>query len=604
MDFHLPTDERHEPTADPLTRATSEGRVFAPVRNKMPALQKTAAKLIAGFFALMLLFTIVSRAADGMTIPLVRAEAAKSGTITQRAELTGVIRPLEDLDILLPGNLYITNIKAEIGQKIEVGGVLLEFDLEDVQAQLDEQENSLAIAEARLAVAENGPADPDSNTVFTAELNLKQAQDDYDRLEEKLNRNAARAREDYANAQADLTDAKAKYNEAVTDTRKSLIESAKAKRDSAQNTLDAAKDSAAESVAAAQYSYDTTRQKQGAASLEIQRAYEQLQNAIDKSERSVAEAQKAYDDAAIAYSNALAGQDVHSQQAVVSAQSGVKSAEKALSNAKRSLEDNGTSADDQLLNASRAIAAAQRSLEQAKRDLSEKERTGENSAMQSNVDIITQRAQIASLEKTIAALEEILETGGQLLSPIGGTVQEIAKTGKTQDKAAVATLSRNDTGFRFEAKTDSSTAENLAAGDSGQFTYKDDGASQRTQATITDTGAADADGNCLVIAALPEGSYPSGANGTLTISRSGERQNTCLSVSALRSDNDGDYVFVLQEKKTVTGLEYTARRVDVTVLDRDSALASVQSGLSREDKVITSANKPIAEGDRVRLDES
>jgi multidrug efflux pump subunit AcrA (membrane-fusion protein) len=126
----------------------------------------------------------------------------------------------------------------------------------------------------------------------------------------------------------------------------------------------------------------------------------------------------------------------------------------------------------------------------------------------------------------------------------------------------------------------------------------------RKRPSVSDIGAADEDGNCLVIADLPEGSYPSGANGTLTVSRTGERQNTCLPVNALRSDNGGDYVFVLQEKKTVTGLEFTARRVDVEVLDRDSSLVSVQGGIDRDDKVITSASKPITEGGRVRLDES
>ena len=645
-------------------------------------LQRTAAKLTAGFFALMLLFTIVSRAAAGATIPLVQAETAKSGTINQRIELSGVIRPLEDLDILLPGNLYVTNVKAEVGQKVEEGDVLLEFDLEDVEAQLEEQRNSLAVAEVRLGIAENGPGPADGSAVTTAETNLRQAQDDYDRLEEKLGRGASRAQEDYAAAEADLADAKAKYNETRSKTKADMVDAAKTKRDSAKKTLDETKNAVAdaidnakysyekakadaeknianaiksaeaaldnartsgeESVAAAQHSYGTLLAKDPPASaLELQRAYDQLQSAKTKADKQLADAQAAlneakaaalpvevsraydswqttiarqnektadaqtaYNDAVQAYDDAAAGKNLEDQQAVISAKNSVASAEKALNNAKRSLEDNGTSVDDQMLNASRAIATAQRNLDQAKRDAIEKERTGENSAAQIDIDIITQRTQIAALEKTIDTLEEILEMDGQLLSSISGTVQNIANTGKTQDKAAVATLSRNDMGFQFEAKTDSYTAEKLAYGDSGNFSYKEDGASKRAQASVIGIGAADENGSCLVIAVLPEGSYPSGANGTLTISRTGERQNTCLPVSALRSDNDGDYVFALQEKKTVTGLEFTAKRVDVTILDRDSSLVSVQGGMGRDDKIITSASKPIAEGDRVRLDES
>ncbi|MCL2494701.1 MAG: hypothetical protein FWE98_03485 [Oscillospiraceae bacterium] len=600
-------------------------------------LQRAAARLIAGFFALMLLFTIVSRAAAGMTVPLVQTDTAKSGIINQRIELTGVIRPLEDMDILLPGNLYVTNVKAEVGQRMEEGDVLLEFDLEDVLAQLGEQRNSLAIAEVKLAITENG-ASTDSTALQAAELNLKQARDDYDRLEAKLGRSAARAQEDYASAEADLKEAKTKYTETLSKAKQDMTDAANLKRDNAkkgldeakksadeaitqaQSAIETAKDNANESIATALYSYETVQLRDNASGMEIQRAYDQWQSAIEKGRKSVesaqaalettktkqnekiADAQKAYDDALADSRSAAAGQNLEEQQAVVSAQNSVKSAEKALANARRSLEDNGASLDDQLLSASRNVATAQRNLEQAQRDAAEKARSGENSAMQTNIDKITQRAQIASLKKTIDSLEEIVAMDGQLAAPIAGTVQAVTRTGKTQDRVAVATLSRNDMGFRFEAKTDSRTAENLSYGDGGWLSYRENGASQRAQGSIYDIGAADEDNNCLVFIALPEGSYPSGANGTLTITRTGERQNTCLPVSALRSDNDGDYVFVVREKKTVTGLEYSAARMDVTVLDRDSSLVSVQSGLARDDRVVTGANKPISEGDRVRVE--
>ncbi|MCL2509099.1 MAG: hypothetical protein FWF05_07985 [Oscillospiraceae bacterium] len=658
-------------------RALMESGEDPESRIKNP-LQRAAAKLIAGFFALMLAFTVVSRAAEGMTIALVRAETPKSGTINQRIELNGVIKPLEDIEILLPGNLYVTNVKVEAGQKVTQGDMLLEFDLEDVETQLGEQRNSLAIAEARLAIAENGSAPSDNSAVATAELNLKQARDDYDRLKEKTDRSASRAQEDYLSAETELSDARAKYSEALTKAKADMVDAAKTKLDnagksldetksaaaetidnakysyeqakanaeksianaikSAETALESAKASASESVASAQYSYDSAVARPGT-ELEIQRALEQLESAKSKGEKQIADAQAALDEARAAalpadvsraydtwqstiakqnakiadaqaanndartdYNNALSGKNAEEQQAVVSAQNSVKSAEKALSNAKRSLDDNGQSVDDQLLSSARSVASAQRSLDQALRDAAEKERTGKNSALQSDIEIMTQRAQVASLKKTVKTLEEIFGMEGLLLSPIDGTVQDIAKTGKTQDRAAVATLSRNDMGFQFEAKTDSITAESLSFGDSGQFSYREDGVSQRAQASVTDIGAADENGNCLIIAALPQGSYPSGGNGTLTIRRSGERQNTCIPVSALRSDNDGDYVFVLKEKKTVTGLEYTAARMDVTVLDRDSSLVSVQSGLSRDDKIVTSASKPITEGDRVRLE--
>jgi multidrug efflux pump subunit AcrA (membrane-fusion protein) len=574
-----------------------ESRITSP-------LQRSAAKLIAGFFALMLLFTIISRAADGMTIALCQAEQPKSGAITNRTELSGVIRPLEDLDILLPGSLYIAAVKAEAGQKVSKGDVLLEFDMDDVETQLDDPENSLAIAEAKLAIVENAAPPPDDTVVANAQLSLQQAQDDYDRQSAKSNRSKSRAQEDYNSAAYDLSTANANYNTALSDAKADMVKAALDKRDSAQRALTDAQAAADEAIATAKYNYDKALNSANPDPLEVSRAYDAWQSAISKQEIKTADAQAACNTAAAEYSDALAGKNLDAQQAVVAAQNAVKTAEKSLSQAKRSLEDSGATADDQLLSASRAVSKAERDLEQAKKDAAEKARSAENSQTQSSIDEITQRAQIAALKKTIAALQELWDMQGQLQAPTDGTVQAIAQTGKTQEKTAVATLSRNDMGFQFEAKLSSVSAEQLLVGDSGNLSYKSDGVTQRTTATVESIGAADEEGNCVVVATLPEGSYPSGANGSVTIASTGERQNTCLSVSALRSDNDGDYVFVLDEKKTVTGLEYTAKRVDVTILDRDSSLASVQAGLGQNDKVITSVDKPIAEGDRVRLDES
>ena len=590
---------------------------------KFPALpkiqngtQRTAAKLIAGFFALMLVFTVVSRAAEGMTTATVQAETPKNGVITDRVTLSGAIKPMEDMDITLVGNLYVTSAKAEAGQRVEEGDVLLEFDADDLRDQLETQQNSLSIARNKLAIAENGAITDTTTALASAALNLEQAEADQARLKEKLGVSGKRAQEDLNAAKSELDKALKNYDTAVAKAKEDLVDAAQSKADSAQKAVDSAqkslentKESAVESVASAQYSYDTTLLKQGVTDLEIQRAYDQLRSAQAKGERSIDEAESALSDAQKALSEANSElraakytRDVTDKQGVVSAQNSVDSARRSVQSAQRSLEDNARSADEQLLSSSRAVAKAQRDLEQAQRDAADKERTGENSALQTLNETITLEADIAAQEKTVALLEEILEMDGKLLSPIDGTVQSIANTGKTQDKASVAKLSRGDAGFYFSARTTPANAASLAAGDTGNLTYKSDGRDQRTQAEITDIGAADDDGSVPVRASLPEGSYPSGASGELAIARTGERQSTCVPVSALRSDSDGDYVLILEEKRTVTGLTYTARRVDVEIAARDSALASLQGGLDREALVITSASKPVAEGDRVRLE--
>ena len=587
--------------------------VLPKIQNKT---QRTAAKLIAGFFALMLVFTVVSRAAEGMTTATVQAEKPSAGVITGRVTLSGTIKPMEDMDVTLAGSLYVTAARAEPGQRVEEGDVLLEFDADDVRDQLEAQQNSLSIARNKLAIAENGGAADTVTAVANAQLSLEQAEADYDRLAEKLGVSSGRSQEDRDAARAELDKAKKNYDAAVAKAKENLVDAAQAKVDSAQKAVDSARkslentrESAAESVASAQYSCDTTLLKQGVTDLEIQRAYDQLRSAQAKGDKSVAEAESALSDAEKALGEAQSELrrarltfNVTDQQGVISAQNSVDAAKRSLQTAQRALEDSARSADDQLLAASRSVATAQRSLEQAQRDAADKERAGENSALQALNETITLRADIAAQEKALALLEEILAADCRLLSPAEGTVQSIAGTGKTQDKVPVAKLSRGDAGFYFSAKTTAANAASLAEGDTGTLTFKSDGRDQRAQAAVTDIGAADDDGGVPVKASLPEGSYPSGSSGELAIVRTGERQSTCVPVSALRRDADGDYVLALAEKKTVTGLTYTAKRVDVEVISRDSALASLQGGLDRDALVITSASKPVAAGDRVRID--
>ena len=526
--------------------------------------QRTAAKLIAGFFALMLAFTVISRAAQGMTVAAVQAEKPSSGVITSRVTLTGTVKPMEDMDITLPGNLYVTAAKAEPGQQVEEGDVLLAFDAEDLRSQLQSQRNSLTIARNKLAIAENGAKTDTTTALANAKLSLEQAEADYGRTMEKLGITGSRSQEDYSAAKAEADKAKTKYNQAVAEARESLVAAAQAKYDSAQKALESAKAS--------------------------------------NDAGAVAEAQKAVNDANWDLYSARYFTDVTDQPGVAAAQNSLDSANRSMQSAQRSYDDSVRNVEDQRINAERSLAAAQRSYEQAQRDAADKERSAENSALQVLNETITLKADIASQEKTVAQLEEISAMDGALLSPIAGTVQTITGTGKTQDKAVAVRLSRNDAGFYFSAKTTPANANSIAADDTGTLTYKSDGRSLRVQAVITDIGAADDSGSVPVWASLPEGSYPSGASGEMTIARSGDRQGTCVPVSALRSDSDGDYVLVLEEKKTVTGLTYTAKRVDVEIVSRDSALVSLQGGVDREALVVTSASKPIAEGDRVRME--
>lgn len=76
-----------------------------------------------------------------------------------------------------------------------------------------------------------------------------------------------------------------------------------------------------------------------------------------------------------------------------------------------------------------------------------------------------------------------------------------------------------------------------------------------------------------------------------------------IPLSALREDTTGAYCLVLAEEEHMLGTIQTARRVPVTVLEKDAKNAAVTSSLRDTDQMIVSSEKYVREGDRIRRKE-
>lgn len=87
---------------------------------------------------------------------------------------------------------------------------------------------------------------------------------------------------------------------------------------------------------------------------------------------------------------------------------------------------------------------------------------------------------------------------------------------------------------------------------------------------------------------------------TFSIGDKSQSYENVLPNSAIREDNDGKFVLVVEAKDSPLGTKYTARRRDIEVVASDDTQSAV-SGLYGSEFVITNSNNPIADGQRVRL---
>ncbi|MBP5379212.1 MAG: RND transporter, partial [Ruminococcus sp.] len=97
------------------------------------------------------------------------------------------------------------------------------------------------------------------------------------------------------------------------------------------------------------------------------------------------------------------------------------------------------------------------------------------------------------------------------------------------------------------------------------------------------------------------GNVESGDTLDLSIPLGSGSYDTIVPKSAVRPDNDDNYVLVVRSKSTPLGNRYYAERVTVNEEAKDEVSSAVSGDLNRGDYVITASSKPINPGDQVRM---
>lgn len=553
------------------------------IPQKPPSSQRSAAKLFVSFFALMLVFTMVSRSASSMTIPRVTVETPGSGTLKREVKVSGELKSTAKRTISVPEGVTILRLGVVQGAAVRQGDVLAELSPESVEAlaqKLEAERQSLLLgapkledAEAALekAILERQRVRQDSET---AEADAKTT---LDRAQEALERVKIDNAEAMETGQSDrLKKAQKEYESAKRAYDDSCADYKDADRE-ASITVDEAKKAYDE----VKHSDDEDEVK--AARKALWNAEEARETRLDRLDRSRTAARKAMDEAKAELIEAEGPYtDDAAAEKLRTAQEAVQDAEKALNRAKLSNQQ-------KISDAAQAEEDARRALEIAKRsDQAEESQTG---------------VKLRELEQKLAALEALKKEQCKVLAPVSGRVDSVkGEAGELTTAGSFLTLDSDEAGCAFEGKVDRKDAELLALGDEVKITWTEGGGQTQADGIITGLGSPDDDGKCVLTADLPEGEFPTGRTAELAFSKTTEPYDLCVPVSALRSDAKGDFVLVLRESDGVLGKSSVAERISVEITDRDRERAAVSGALIRDDQVITASTKPLEEGGSVALD--
>ena len=617
--------------------------------------QRMAVYLMIGFFAFMLVCTIISRVSHSFTTAHVSVASMTGKTLMNRAEMEGIIYASAEKGISLPDGLKAVSVNAGKGKSVEKGEVLIEFDVPAAEERIKKLEEEIRIINLKMDISSNNGG----NDVIEAQRTLEDAKKAYERIAAKYARAEMRLKEDYTKLEETLADAEKnlinKAEALVKEARENLqnvredaedaIRAAEQALDEESENLDDSEDSYQQALEAYEQAKDelnmanqrvseikeaiagkqpddatdyTEELKEAEEELSIaQKAFNQAKKELSKADynsssydraddnldsikrrwkRKIDKAKDALYKAETVLEAVREGKDFSTESAVSEAQAAIDTAREALNRARRESEDNQYSEEEELYAAGRAVETAQAALEDARRQAEVLQKEGE-------IDRITCESERSDKEKSRAALQEILDNGGRLLAPAPGTVVRTLERGdKTKEGEDAVILSSADRGFVFEGKLDKDSARRFSAGDKGELHYKVDGSTQKADVEIHSISTPDESDQVFVTAVLPEGSYTSGMPAQLFLSRKSETYQNCLPLTALRSDSGGDHVFVLRRQSSVLGTEWVIARVDITVKERDSQMMYVDGALTYSDQVVISSNKIISEGDRVRIE--
>ena len=563
---------------------------------------KTAAII---FLSIMLVLTFFSNTIMNYSLPEVATQYVQPDTITAKIRGNGIIESKDPYSVTMKGVRKVESVEVRVGDKVQKGDVLCILTAEDSQELTQAKANLKAAQDAYdaailnvtdAAILQNGgknvSVDTYKKTVIAMQQEIDTAEAEVTKLETDIAQleqwGAALTtqisitpgnRADTTQETKAVNDAKAAISAADLAIQAAINEQNRSKNEQtklqAQLDAEAAKEDGGDAEVIASL--------QQALSEEVAKETAAKQTESDEIVKK-ADAEYALTVAQIALDNKIASGDTSGE----------------LANLQNQLNENTVN----LFHARNDLTAKQAIVTEKKDALAE---YTANFQVSQNLnalleDIATAQAEVDKLAAEVGASE--------IVAPISGTIMEVRVTSGKEtpndggNENVLFTMQPQGDGFTMSFSVTNDQAKRLSVGDVAE-----------------PVNAWRYDNMMIVLESIrPDRSNPS-ENKMLTFSISGENvvagQSLNVSVgqksaqydlvvpnSAIREDNSGKFILIIEAKNSPIGTRYTASRVDVQVVASDDTKSAITGALYGYEYVITTSTKPIQPGQQVRLTEN
>ena len=229
-------------------------------------------------------------------------------------------------------------------------------------------------------------------------------------------------------------------------------------------------------------------------------------------------------------------------------------------------------------------------------------------------DLAARIGKVSGLETAQEAIDRVQKKVDELTekaidatikAPIAGTVTALNVTaGKNTDASTpVAVLQPEGKGYTMSFSVTNEQAKRLSVGDVADLVnawrYDD------VTVTLSNIKPDPSDpGQKKLLTFDIAGNVTAGQTLNISVGDKSSNYDYIVPNSAVREDNNGKFILIVESKPGPLSTRYIASRVDVEVLASDDTQTAVSAALYGYEFVITTSTKPVEAGKQVRLSEN
>lgn len=561
------------------------------------------------FLSVMLVLTFFSNTIMNYSLPEVAVQYVQNGTITTKIRGTGVIESGNPYQVEINESRVISVVGVKQGQEVEIGDVLFLLEdkesqeLIDAEKQLEtmtlEFQKALLNGDISQSVANNAQNGTVSS-IESYQAKINAAKNEVAKEQKKV--------DEWQSQVTALTNQISISGSSAVDTtnEQKALNTAQANLTNAQTELTTAQTNVS-TLEATLRTYGETILTLEQAKADEAAKLEALNNkiAVSGGDAGNYAAEQAAYDRAVAYRQ-LVESYASAQAAVVTATDKVGKCQVAVTNAQTALDNKKASGDNStvLANLERQKAIAQMNLTEAQKNLdsANDKLTNLVADIQSELNLGAQSDAIREQQELVNELRAN-SIGAEITAPIAGTITSVSYVAgeTTRPGEAAVVIQPAGKGYSLSFSVTNEQAKMLNVGTAAELVnawYYND-----IKATLSSIKPdPENPGKNKILTFDIEGDVVAGQSLTLSVGDKSANYDLIVPNSAIREDNNGKFVLLLESKSSPLGTRYVATRVDVQVLASDDTKSAISGALyGWGEAIITTSTKPVTAGQLVRL---